>query len=95
MGYQISVHEPLADHRGDDMLHLPDRIHLADVVTARELVHVALQVLRAQLVERALVSPLQKLSTPFVCAWPLTYSATECLTASRFSRPSYALASSV
>ena len=42
LGHQVPVHEPLADHRGDDVLHLPDRVHLADVVTARELVHVAL-----------------------------------------------------
>ena len=43
----------------------------------------------------ARLSMLQKLSTPFVCAWPRTYSATECFTVSRFGSPSYALASSV
>ena len=39
---QIPVHEPTPDHCGHDVLHLLDRVHLANVLTAREFRHVPL-----------------------------------------------------
>ena len=72
-------HEP-----GDDIPHLVEGVGLADVVLPGELLDVAVQVLRAHLVERPGVRRLsmdQKDSIPLVCAIPRTYSATECLTA--------------
>ena len=90
LGDQLPVHEPLPDQLRDDVRHLVDGVHVADVLTTRELVDVALEVLRAQLVEGvplwARFNMLQNDSTPFVWASPLTYSPTECFTASWLSR---------
>ena len=41
-GDQVPVHEPPPDHHGHDVLHLPDRVEIADVVPARELVYLPL-----------------------------------------------------
>ena len=56
---QFPVHQPLSDHPGNDILHLRDRVGLAVVVLACELAHVAVKVLRADLVLDALVCPFQ------------------------------------
>ena len=42
VGDQVSVQQPLSDHLRDHVAHLVSGVHLADVVTARELVHVPL-----------------------------------------------------
>ncbi len=48
--HQLAVHEAPPDQSQGNVLELGERVHFADVVTARELRDVPLQVLRAQLV---------------------------------------------
>ena len=57
--HQFTVWQLLADHPSNHGVHLAQRVKLTDTVTARELIHVSLQVLGADLVIDALVCPLE------------------------------------
>ena len=57
--HQIPVHQPLAHHPGDYVFHLAERVEVADVVPAAELVDVPLEMLGADLVEGSRVGPLE------------------------------------
>ena len=86
VGDQLTVPKTPAVHRLSHRPHLLDGIQIADVVAARELVDVPLEVLGRELVERALVGSFQDRPKRLdavrvrVCACPLTYSPTECCT---------------
>ena len=56
---QVLVLESLVVHAAHQMGHLFERIHLPNVVPIRELLDVAVKVFGGELVERALVRPLQ------------------------------------
>ena len=66
---EFLVHQPLSDHPGNDILHLRDPVGLAVVVLACELAHVAVKVLRADLVVDALVRPFQSGPEGLPCRW--------------------------
>ena len=79
-GYRLRdegrVREPLPGEPLGDARHLVGRAEGAQVVAARELVYVPLQVLRADLVVGSPTSPRfsidQNDSIPFVCVWAMT-----------------------
>ena len=60
LGDQVLIGEHLAGHARGQRRQLLDGIQVADVVPAREFVHVAMQVLDAEVVKHALVRPLQR-----------------------------------
>ena len=53
---QVPVQQPPSHHARHNVRHLLDGVHFAQVVPSRELVDIALQVLQAHLVVRAVVA---------------------------------------
>ena len=49
-GYQVLVHEPSADHSGNQDLHLIDNIQFPNIMAHYKLIHIAIQALSADLV---------------------------------------------
>lgn len=58
-GYQVLVHGPSAGHSGNQNLHLIDDIQFPYIMAHHKLIHLAIQVLSADIVINALMSSFE------------------------------------